>query len=118
LVHPSPEGGNFFFFNGEARSQLVAAKAQKQVAAFLQRGKEIEAPPAAAGALSRVAGNMDHKAGAGVFLAEAGGHDAHHALVPLMVSQDQGVPLLRRHLLDHGNGLGIDLMLHGLPLAV
>ena len=96
----------------------MAAKAQKQVAAFLQRGKEIEAPQLRQEPFPVWPEIWIIKLGQAYFSLRRGGHDAHHTLVPLMVSQDQGVPLLRRHLLDHGNGLGIDLLLHGLPLAV
>ena len=72
----------FFSSNGKARRQLMAAEAQQQVGAGLQRGEQVEPAPAAAGALARAAGQVDHKAGTGVFLRQAGGHDAHHPLVP------------------------------------
>ena len=61
---------------------------------------------------------MDHEAGTGVLLTQAGGHDAHHPLMPAAVGQYKGVPFLGRHFLDHGDGLGVDLLLHGLALAV
>ena len=67
LVHPLPEGGNVLFLNGKARRQLVAAEVQQQVGAGFQSGELVEPAPAAAGPLAGAAGQMDHKAGTGVF---------------------------------------------------
>ena len=61
---------------------------------------------------------MDHEAGGSVFFAEAGGHDAHYALVPVLTGEDQGVALLRPQLFDLGHGIGTDGLLHRLPLPV
>ena len=96
----------------------MAAEAQQQVGAGLQRGEQIEPAPAAAGALAGTAGQVDHKAGTGVFFRKAGGHDAHHPLVPGVGGQHQGAALLGRGLLDLFHGLGVDLLLHGLALPV
>ena len=60
----------------------------------------------AAGALAGAVLQMDHEAGGGVFFAEAGGYDAHHALMPFLTGKHQRVPLLRPQPLDLGDGVG------------
>ena len=61
---------------------------------------------------------MDHEAGGGIFLTEAGGHDAHHALMPVLAGEDQGVALLRPQLFNLGHGIGADGLFHRLPFPV
>lgn len=46
------KGGDILLLDGEARGELVPAEADEQVAARLERGKEVEAAIAAAGALA------------------------------------------------------------------
>ena len=81
-VHPPPESGDVLLPDIEARRQLMTAKIHQQVLAGLQSGEEIESAVAPAGALANPVLQMDHKAGAGIFLAEAAGHNAHHTLMP------------------------------------
>ena len=84
LVHARAEGGDIFLFDGEACSKLVPAEAHEKVGAGLERAEEVEAAVAAAGALARPVGEMDHKARAGEFFGKAGGNDAHNALMPVL----------------------------------
>ena len=57
--------------------------------------KRLKPAVGAAGALAGAVLQMDHEAGAGVFFAEAGGYDAHHALMPFLAGEHQRVALLR-----------------------
>ena len=56
LIDALAEGGDILLLDGEARGELVPAEADEQVAARLERGKEVEAAIAAAGALAHAAG--------------------------------------------------------------
>lgn len=76
FIHFFPERRNVFFFDGKARGQLVAAETQQQFLALFQGGEQVEAAEAAAGTFAHLPAQMDHKTGAGIFLAQAGGHDA------------------------------------------
>ena len=118
VVHPLAEGGDVRLVNGKAGRQLVAAEAQQQILAVFQRRKEVEAAPAAAGALAGGAVEVDHKAGTGIFFGEAAGHDAHHALMPAAALQHQRTPLPFGHMGDHLLRLGVDGLLYILPLPV
>ena len=59
---------------------------------------------------------MNHEAWAGVLLAEAGGHNPHHALVPVLAGEDQGAAVLGPEALDLLGGVGADGLLYRLPL--
>ena len=117
-VHPAAEGGDVLLPDGEARRQLVAAELLQQVRAALQRREQVEAPPGPAGALAHAALQVDHEAGTGILLAEAGGNDAHHPLVPVLAGQHQGAALAGRETADLVNGVGADILLHALALPV
>ena len=117
-VHPLAESVNIPLRDGEACRQLVAAEAVQQVGAGFQRGKEVEATVGAAGAFAGAVLEMDHKAGGGVFFTEAGGHDAHHPLMPVLAGEYQRVALLRAQLFDLRHGVGADGLLHRLPFPV
>ena len=65
----------------------MAAKVLQKMAAGGQQLKQVQIPPGAARPFAQSAVQTDHKARAGVFLRQAGGHNAHHALVPLVPSQ-------------------------------
>ena len=95
-----------------------AASSQQQVLAALQRSKQVEAAPAAAGALAGGAVQVDHKAGAGILLGKAAGHDAHHALMPAAALQHQRAAVAVGQVGDHLLRLGVDGLLHVLALAV
>ena len=118
LVHLFAEGGDVGLLDRKARGELVPAEPDKQIGAGLQRGKEIEAPVAAARALAHAAGEVDHEARTGEFFAQARGHDAHHALVPVLAGEHERIALARRQQLHLFDRAGEDLLLHALPLAV
>ena len=105
-VHPLAEGIDVFLWDGKTGCQLVTAEAVQQVRAGFQSGKQVEPAVGAAGALAGAVLQMDHEAGGGVFFAEAGGYDAHHALMPFLTGKHQRVPLLRPQPLDLGDGVG------------
>ena len=95
----------------------MAAVALQQVGAPLQGAKEVEPAVGPAGALPlAVVLEADHKHRAGVLLGQAGGHDAHHPLVPGLVRQHQAVILLPAG--QQGQALVENLQLHRLTLAV
>ena len=117
-VHPGPEGVDVLLGDGKARRQLVAAEALQQVGAGLQRGKQVEPAVGPAGTLAHAVFQMNHEAWAGVLLAEAGGHNPHHALVPVLAGEDQGAAVLGPEALDLLGGVGADGLLYRLPLPV
>ncbi len=117
-VHPLAEGVDIALRDGEARGQLVAAEAVQEVGAGFQRRKEVEAVVGPARALAGAVLEVDHEAGTGVFLAQAGGDDAHHALVPVLTGEDQGAALLVGEAADLFHGVGADGLLHRLTLPV
>ena len=96
----------------------MAAEALQQIGAGLQRRKQIEAPVGPAGALAHPVLHMDHEAGAGVLLAEAGGYNAHHPLMPAFAGEDQRAAVLRREPGDFLGGVSADGLLHLLALPV
>ena len=114
--HCLPEAGNVLPLDGKAGSQLVTAVALQQVRDLGQGGEQIEAPIAPGGGLAPVAVHADQEGGAVVLLRQAGGHDAHHALVPGLPCQDDGLGLGIRP--QHFGGLLIDHSLHLLPLPI
>ena len=117
LRHPGPEGRDVFAADRKARRLLVAAVAFQQVGDLGQSGKEVEAAVAAGGGLAlplRI--QADQKGRTVVFLGQAGGDDADHALVPGLPRQHDGGGLGVRA--EHGGGLLIDACLHLLPVAV
>ncbi len=117
-VHPGTKSGNVLLGNGETGSQLMAAETIQQVRAGLQGGEEIKAAVRPAGPSSRTIFQMDHKTGAGVFLAEAGSHNTHHSLVPFLTCENQRTALLLRPGLNLFNGIGTDRLLHSLAFPV
>ena len=117
FFHALTEGGDVLLPDGEARRQGVAAVAFQQVGALLQGAEEVEAAVGPAGALAlAVFLEADHKHGAGELLTQAGGHDAHHPLVPVPVLQDQAVHML--FVSQPLGALGKDLQLHRLAFPV
>ena len=102
--------------HGEAGGQGVAAEALQQVTALCQPLKQVHTAPGAARALPHPVVQADHKRRAAVPLRQAGGHDAHHALVPLRIGQQHrpllGGPVQPIHTLPE------NLALNGLPLPV
>ena len=104
--------------DGEAGGQRVAAEALQQLGAALQRLKQVEAPEAPAGALAPAVLEADHKGGAGEALGQAGGHDAHHPLVPPLSGQDDAAAGSGALPLQTGQALGKDLPLDVLSLPV
>ena len=96
----------------------MAAETQQQFLALFQGGEQVEAAEAAAGTFAHLPAQMDHKTGAGILLAQAGGHDAHHALVPVLAGEDQGAAVLGPEALDLLGGVGADGLLYRLPLPV
>ena len=118
LIDALAEGGDILLLDGEARGELVPAEADEQVAARLERGKEVEAAIAAAGALAHAAGEVDHEAGTGEFFGKTRGDDADHALMPFLAREHERVALGGGegvHLLD---GAAEDILLDALALAV
>jgi len=95
--------------DGEPRGHVVAAVALEQVAAGEQRGVEIEARDAAAGALPHVAVEGNEKGGPAIPLDDPRRDDPHHARVPTVAGEHEpGVALrverlvdLRERLLEH-----------------
>ena len=102
--------------NGKARGQLMAAVAFQQRRQGAQGGKQVEAPVAAGAGFAVLAVQTDQEGGAGVFLGNAAGHDAHHALMPAFIRQHDGLRGLAHG--QHGHGLPVNFRLHGLPLPV
>ena len=94
----------------------MAAVAFQQRRQGAQRGKQVEAPVAAGAGLAVLAVQTDQEGGAGVFLGNAAGHDAHHALMPAFIRQHDGLRGLAHG--QHGHGLPVNFRLHGLPLPV
>ena len=118
LIDALAEGGDILLLDGEARGELVPAEADEQVAARLERGEEVEAAVAAAGALAHAAGEVDHEAGTGEFFGKTRGDDADHALMPFLAREHERVALGGGegvHLLD---GAAEDILLDALALAV
>ena len=116
LIDALAEGGDILLLDGEARGELVPAEADEQVTARLERGKEVEAAVAAAGALAHAAGEVDHEAGTGEFFGKARGDDADHALMPFLAREHERVALGGGegvHLLD---GAAEDILLDALAL--
>ena len=94
----------------------MAAKALQQVTAAHEQLEQVDPAPGATGALAHSLVQADHEGGAGIFLTQAGGHDAHHPLVPFRVGQDDG-PLLGL-VVQALDALLKDLPLNVLPLPV
>ena len=117
-VHTAAEGGDILLPDIEARGQLMTAEVHQQVGAGLQGGKEVESAVAAAGAFAHAVLQVDHKAGAGIFFAEAGGHDAHNPLMPHVAGEDECIPLASGQRSNLLYGLGKDALFHSLPLPV
>ena len=101
--------------DGEARGQLVAAVALQQAGQGAEAGEEVEAPVGPGGGLAPLAVHADQEGGAGVFLGHAGGHDAHHALVPVFSGQHDGPGHFGA---QAGDGVAVDVGFYGLPLPV
>lgn len=83
--------------------ELVSAEAHKKVGARFERIEEVKAAVAAARALTRPAGEVDHKARAGEFFGKPRRHDAYDALVPVLTRQHERAALALGqafHLLD------------------
>ena len=104
--------------DGEPRRLGVAAKALQQVAALLQRGEQREPAAAAAGAFPSVAFQADHKRGHPVPFRQPGGHDAYHALMPVLPGQNDGAAPQGGTLIQQGGALTKDVLLHQLPFPV
>ena len=104
--------------DGEASRLGVAAKALQQVAALFQGGEQREPAAAAAGAFPTVALQADHKRGHPIPLRQTRGHDAHHALMPVLTGQDDGAAPQGGALIQQGGALAEDVLLHQLPLSV
>ena len=65
----------------------MPSKALQQILALVQQLEQVHSAPGAAGALPHPLVQADHKSGAGILLRQAGGHNAHHPLVPMLLSQ-------------------------------
>ena len=96
----------------------MSAEAVQQIRTGFQRRKEVQPAVGPARALSHAVLQMNHEAGAGVLLAQAGGDNSHHPLVPVLTGEDQGAPLLRPEFFDFSCGIGADGLLHCLTLPV
>ncbi len=93
-----------------------AAEALQQVLALGQQVKQVDPAPGPAGALAHPLVQADHKGRAGVLLRQAGGHNAHHPLVPVLVRQKNDARL--GPTLQPLHTLLENLTLNGLPLPV
>ena len=90
-VQPLAQGIDLVRPDGHARSHRVSAMADEQVVAVAQRGGEIKALDAAAGATPFVALATDDDGGAVKFLEHARGDDADDADVPEQPSLNEDV---------------------------
>ena len=79
-------------------------------------GEQIKAAVAAGAGLAVVTVQTDEEGGAGVFLRNAAGDDAHHALMPALVRQNDCLRGLAAG--QHGYGLLVDFRFHRLSLPV
>jgi len=100
----------------EARGELVPAVALEQRRERFERLKQVEASVRARGRLALLAVETDEKRRAAVFLGQARGDDADHALMPGLVREDDGL----RHFSgrQHRERVAVDAALDLLPLAV
>ena len=103
------KGGNVFLPHGKACGQGVTAEIFQKASAGGEQLKEIDAAPGTAGTLTHSLVQADHEAGTGIFFRQTGGHNAHHALMPLGSGQYDG-PLLR------GRGEMADALMKNLAL--
>ena len=94
----------------------MAAVALQQIGVGLQGGKKVKPAVGAGGSLAPLAVQADQIGGAAEFLGQTGGDNAHHALVPALTGQDNGVGPAGA--LQHPHGLPVDLGLHLLALPV
>ena len=111
-----PELRDILSVDGKACRKLVAAVAFQQGGQSRQGGKEVESAVAAGAGLAVLTVQTDQEGGTGVFLGNAAGNDANHALMPAFVRQHNGLRGLPGG--QHGHGLLVDLRFHSLPLAV
>ena len=118
LVHPRAERGNVALFDRKARGELVSAEAHKKVGARFERIEEVKAAVAAARALTRPAGEVDHKARAGEFFGKSRRHNAHDALMPVLAGQHERTALALGKVLHLLDGAAENVLLHALALAV
>ena len=110
------EGVDAVTADGKAGGQLMPAVAFQQRRERMERAEQIEAPVGAGGGLSLVAVEADEEGRAAVFLGKTRGDDAHNALMPRFIRQDDGAGRVRVR--QHGDGVLIDLRLDLLALTV
>ena len=96
----------------------MSAEAHKKVGARFERIEEVKAAVAAARALTRPAGEVDHKARAGEFFGKSRRHNAHDALMPVLAGQHERTALARGKVLHLLDGAAENVLLHALALAV
>ena len=90
-THLPPELRDILPADGKACRQLMAAVAFQQRGQGGEGGKQIEAPMAAGAGLAVLPVQADEKGGAGKFLGNAAGDNAHHALMPALIGQHNGI---------------------------
>lgn len=96
----------------------MSAEAHKKVGARFERIEEVKAAVAAARALTRPAGEVDHKARAGEFFGKSRRHNAHDALMPVLAGQHERTALALGKVLHLLDGAAENVLLHALALAV
>ena len=114
--HLFAEGRDALAPDGKSGGKLMSAVAFKQAGQLLQRPEQVEPAVGPRRGLALVAVEADEERRAAVFLRHAGGHDAHHALVPALVRQHDR--LRRPAGREHGDGRLIDAAFNLLPPAV
>ena len=102
--------------NRKARRQLMAAEILEQGLQFFQGRKQRKIAVASGRSLSGIATEANQKHRATVLLGQPGGHNAHHALMPVFPGQYNGVGVLNP--LQHRYSICIDFRFNGLALPV
>ena len=114
--HLFAEGRDALAPDGKSGGKLMSAVAFKQAGQLLQRPEQVEPAVGPRRGLALVAVEADEERRAAVFLRHAGGHDAHHALMPALVRQHDR--LRRPAGREHGDSGLINAAFDLLPPAV
>ena len=118
-VHPAAEFFQVLFLHGKAGGIHMAAEVLQQVCAAFDGGIQVEALHAAGAAGDEAVALGEHHRGLVEGFHQAGGHNAHHALVPGGIVHDGHVLMGQGFAaLHHLQGLLGNLPVYGLALVV
>ena len=103
-VDARPELRHARRFHRQARGLLVAAEADEQVGAVLERAEHVEVRDAAAGSVRDVAVDRQHDGGLVIRVDELRGRDADDAAMPAVAADDE-------HVVRADGRIGLDRLL-------